>query len=650
MREKVRLYAPVIYILTAALLLCEAAVAVHGPYVVYTVSGFVVAALLLAIGAVIYANREADRYIAEMAQKISDLQSSTLVDFPLPIVASNDGRIVWYNNRAKDDVFADEEWYARPVDTLYGEDHPTRRPFDCAVGETLYTAYPVSGDDESGIMLYYMIDDTRWKKTAEQFEKTRPSVFLITVDNFGELQRYARDHDRMQLLAEIEQKLRDWFDRYSGLLIKTDPDRYVALVEEQYLDEIIENRFSVLDEIRALSVDQENLSVTLSIGLARRCDGFPEGETVAQQALDMAQGRGGDQAAVKTPSGYDFYGGISKGVERRTKVKTRIIATAMRELILSSDFVIMMGHKFADYDAFGASVGLLNAVRQMGRRGVVAINRSRNLVGDLLRRLEETGYENSFYNPADVLPAVGEAKNPLLIIVDTHLEHVLDSPELYRACPNVVVIDHHRRMVGYIENGVIFYHEPYASSASEMVTELIQYFGTEVQLERSAAEALLAGIMLDTKNFSVRTGARTFEAAAYLRRQGADTAEVRKLFTSTISDYRQRARLVSSADIVSGCAIAQTDSVAPDIRIIAAQAADEMLNLAGVQASFVLYLTDDGVSISARSMGARNVQVIMEALGGGGHQTMAAAQLDNTTLNAARQRLIDAIEADAAAL
>jgi len=452
----------------------------------------------------------------------------------------------------------------------------------------------------------------------------------------------------MQIPAQAEHLLKGYFDRYRGLLIKTDPDRYIALVEEQYLDEMVENRFSVLDDVRALSVDNESLSVTLSIGLARSCTGFSEGETIAQQALDMAQGRGGDQAAVKTPSGYDFYGGISKGVERRTKVKTRIVATALRELILSSDFVIMMGHKFSDYDAFGASVGLLSAVRQMGKRSVVAINRTRNLVTDLLHRLEESGYESSFYNPADVLPAVGEAANPLLIIVDTHLEHMLESPELYRACPNVVLIDHHRRMVGYIENGVIFYHEPYASSASEMITELIQYFGEDVMIERSAAEALLAGIILDTKNFSIRTGARTFEAAAYLRRQGADTAEVRKLFTSTISDYRQRASLVASADIVNGCAIAQTDSLAPDIRIIAAQAADEMLGLSGVDASFVLYHTDDGVSISARSMGARNVQVIMETLGGGGHQTMAAAQLDKITLADARQKLIEAIEADAA--
>jgi c-di-AMP phosphodiesterase-like protein len=262
-----------------------------------------------------------------------------------------------------------------------------------------------------------------------------------------------------------------------------------------------------------------------------------------------------------------------------------------------------------------------------------------------MTHLEETGYENSFYNPSDVLEMIHASENPLLIIVDTHLENVLESPEIYHACRNVVVIDHHRRMVGYIENGVIFYHEPYASSASEMVTELIQYFGGDVTIGRAEAEALLAGIMLDTKNFVLRTGVRTFEAAAYLRRQGADTVEVRKLFSSSIVDYQERSRLVASAEIYRSCAIAQTVSNSPDIKIIAAQAADELLNISNVDASFVLFEFGGGVSISARSMGRINVQVVMETLGGGGHQTMAAVQLENITMENARQKLLDAIEA-----
>jgi c-di-AMP phosphodiesterase-like protein len=356
----------------------------------------------------------------------------------------------------------------------------------------------------------------------------------------------------------------------------------------------------------------------------------------------MAQGRGGDQAAVKTDSGYDFYGGLSKGVERRTKVKTRIVATAMVELIESSSNVIIMGHKFADFDSLGASIGLLGTIWQMGKPAVIAINRGRSLVSSLMARLVENGFENAFYPPNEALELVRE--NTLLIIVDTHLEHVLESEEIYRACKNVVVVDHHRRMVGYIDNAVIFYHEPYASSASEMVTELVQYFGENIRLTRVLSEALLAGIMLDTKNFVIRAGVRTFEAAAYLRRQGADTVEVRKMFSSTIEAVQRRMQIVAAAEVFHRCAVASTNIVSGDIKLIAPQAADEMLNISGVDASYLLYEYDGGVSISARSMGKINVQVIMEVLGGGGHQTMAAAQLSSSSLEAARQSLLEAIE------
>lgn len=650
MKDKIRLYAPILYTLTCALLLCEAAVALlRGPYAryaVFAVGGIVALALIISILLVGRANRGIDRFVSETGAKISQLQSDTLIEFPLPIVAASEGAIVWCNTRANEDLFGGEDHFSRPIGDLFGEDLDRRGSFDTRIGEKRFTVYPVRSEESDALVLYYLIDDTRWKETAEQFERTRPSVFLISVDNFDEMQRYARDHDRAQLLMEIERRITEFVNRSHGLSVKTDADRYLAIIEEQYLDEIVQGRFAVLDEVRALSVDQDNLVVSLSIGLARNCRSLPEGENIARQALDMAQGRGGDQAAVKTNSGYDFYGGVSKGVERRTKVKTRIIATALRELILSSDTVVLMGHRYGDYDSFGAAVGLLRAVRQMGRRGLVAIDRSKNLVSDLMAHLEANGYENSFYNPSDALMAVNDAANPLLIILDTHLENVLESPEIYRACRNVVVIDHHRRMVGYIENGVIFYHEPYASSACEMVTELVQYLGEEVGIERTEAEALLAGIMLDTKNFSIRTGVRTFEAAAYLRRRGADTAEVRKLFSSTITDYRERARLVANADVVRRCAVAQMESGAEDARVVAAQAADELLNISGVDASFVLYPTQEGVSISARSMGRVNVQVIMEALGGGGHQTMAATQLSEVTLAEARQKLLEVIEAN----
>ena len=643
------LYRPVILVLLCALLVCCVGTALFDLRAFYFTAAVSALALIGCLIALRRARKEVDRFIAQVGDAISALQTETLMEFPLPIVAAMDGEITWYNRRAGEDVFSSEEWHARPVSQLIGEDKPVKKPFSITRGEKRYTIYPVSQEKEAQLVLYYLIDDTELKNLAAEYERSRPAIFMISVDNYGELLQYGKESGRSQVLTQVERRIEEFAAQNNALLIKTERDRYVAVIEEKYMDALVEQRFPLLDRVRMLSVNNDNLSVTLSVGVARRCTGYPEGEKIARQALDMAQGRGGDQVALRTSSGYDFFGGVSKGVERRTKVKTRIIATALRELILSSDCVFLMGHKYADFDCLGASVGLLRAVRQMGKKGVVAISRTRNLVSGLLNHLEQSGYADSFYNPADALEMLRECENPLLIIVDTHLENVLESPEIYRACRNVVVIDHHRRMVGYIENGVIFYHEPYASSASEMVTELIQYFGEDVTIGRPEAEALLAGIMLDTKNFVLRTGVRTFEAAAYLRRQGADTVEVRKLFSSTIVDYQERSRLVAGAEIYRGCAIAQTDSLSPDIKVIAAQAADELLNISGVDASFVLFEFGDGISISARSMGRINVQVIMEALGGGGHQTMAAAQLDHTTLEAARQKLLEAIESQRAA-
>jgi len=646
LRKITALYRPVVVVLSCALLAC-CLIAAAGGIKYLTLSVFV--ALAAAVGSLIAlrrARKETNRFIEETGDAISAIQSENLRSFPLAIIAARDGEIVWYNDRAKEDVFGDNDWYSRQVVELFGEEKPTSKTFEFEFELARYTVYPVCDrKDDQMLVLYYLVDDTMLKDLADEYEKTRPAIFMISVDNYDELLQYGRENDRSRLLSEIEYRIENFTEVNNGILIKTGRGRYVALLEERVMDSIIENKFSILDDVRSLSDNNDNLSVSLSIGVARHCANYPEGANVARQSLDMAQGRGGDQAAVKTRSGYDFYGGVSKGIERRTKVKTRIIATAMRELIVSSDLVVIMGHRYADYDAFGAAVGLLRAVRQMGRAGIVAMARSRNLVGPLLDRMEESGYENSFYNPSEAIEFLKHASNPLCIIVDTHLESVLEDAEIYRMCKNVVVIDHHRRMVGYIDNGVIFYHEPYASSASEMVTELIQYFGGDVTIGKAEAEALLAGIMLDTKNFVIRTGVRTFEAAAYLRKQGADTVEVRKLFSSSIEDYQERTKLVSSAEVYNRCAIAQTDSENGDIRVIAAQAADELLSISDVDASFVLFEVGDGVSISARSMGRLNVQVVMESLGGGGHQTMAAAQLENISLPNARYKLLEAIEA-----
>ncbi|MCI8501189.1 MAG: DHH family phosphoesterase, partial [Oscillospiraceae bacterium] len=351
---------------------------------------------------------------------------------------------------------------------------------------------------------------------------------------------------------------------------------------------------------------------------------------------------GGDQAVVKTVNGYDFYGGISKGIEKHTRVKSRIIATALLELVETSENVIVMGHRASDLDCVGSAVALAQAIRRLGKPAIVAIDRKSSLASSLITKVSENGAENLFVHPDVAKDYV--SRRTLLIIVDTHNPLFVESNELYKLCKNVVVIDHHRKMVNYIDNAVIFHHEPFASSTSEMVSELLQYFGDRCRPTREDAEALLSGIMLDTRNFAIRTGVRTFEAAAYLRRIGADTVAVRKLFSSTMDDYQRRSSLVQNAEIYRNCAIAVSSQNFEDIRIVAPQAADELLGINEVAASFVIYNTGGGISLSARSMGELNVQVVMEYLGGGGHHTMAGAQLKDVTAEEAKEKLLAAID------
>ena len=355
----------------------------------------------------------------------------------------------------------------------------------------------------------------------------------------------------------------------------------------------------------------------------------------------MALGRGGDQAAIKKNDSYKFFGGVSKGVEKRDKVKTRVIAATLTNHIDNSSNVIIMGHRFSDLDSVGSCIGMWSAVvKGLNKNAYILINRQQTLAKSLVASFEKAGFDSIFKTEDEALDLLDE--HSLLIIVDTHNPNFVESKEVYERCDRVVVIDHHRMMVNHIDKALVFFHEPYASSASEMTAELVQYLGHN-SLSRLESEALLSGIMLDTKNFVLRTGVRTFEAAAYLKSNGADTVEVKRLFSNSIDTYKVKYKLVSEAEIFNYCAIASADEDIPDIRIASAQAADELLGIENVKASFVIYKTGKTVNISARSLGDMNVQVIMEQLGGGGHQMMAACQLENTGIAEARERLVEII-------
>ena len=574
-------------------------------------------------------------------------QRHYLQDFPLPVVIVNHEReVVWYSESFRDGIISGTDIYGEKLDLItkeHLEDLCTADGREISWKNHWYRVYGITtGEGEQLLATLYFMDVTELEQAARLYKLTRPSVMMIMLDNYGEVMQHAKESEKSRILGAIDSTLEDFISSMTTSFIKRfDGDKFLVVVEEQHLEKIIEGRFKILDNIRSIQTDG-NIPVTLSIGVGRGEKTLALSEASARQALDMALGRGGDQAAIKNQTVYEFYGGVSKGVEKRTKVKTRIVATALSELIQNADRVLVMGHKFGDLDCVGAAVGLAYAIRTIGKQADVVVDRDKNLANILIDMVTKEGCGNLFVDPSEALFNVTE--DTLLIICDTHTLNLLESIEIYNRCKTVVVIDHHRKMVNHIDNAVIFYHEPYASSASEMVTELIQYMGENCRINAVIAQALLSGITLDTKNFVLRTGVRTFEAAAYLRRIGADTITVRKLFSNTMDSYQRRSRIVSGAQIYKRCAVAESDMSGEDMRIVAPQAADELLSIYGVDGSFVMYENNGQICISARSMGAINVQVIMEMLGGGGHHTMAAAQIKGTEMEKVKQQLLEAID------
>ena len=648
MKKKIVLFAP----LAITIAVMDAVAVAMALYEQNLTLSIAVLLMIIASGAAFYKiftlNLTMSRFYKNINSFLTPYQQDALLSFPLPVMVYNPhGEILWYNDLMKDKVFAGEDSFGYNVHDLF-PNIDTEKPcpptgYGVDYKGKLFTAFPTrAGHETEDLHVSYFIDDDKLKRIAKEYFSSRPAVAWFMIDNYDELLQSARENERSQVMAEVEYVIETFVGNNHGIVKKIDKDRFLVILEERYLRGIIENRFNILDDVRRIEA-ADKMPVTLSIGVGREAKSIAESEEMASQALDMALGRGGDQAAIKTKNGYDFYGGVAKGVEKRTKVKTRIVANALLELIQSSSNVILMGHRFSDLDATGSAAGLWYAIKEMGKPAKIVYNEKTSLVGNLYDRLMEHGFEDAFASPEEALEMVNE--KTLLIVVDTHTPQMLDAPQVYEACKNVAVIDHHRKMVGYIDNAVLFHHEPFASSASEMVAELLQYIGDKYRINGGAADALLAGIMLDTKNFIMRTGVRTFEAAAYLKRMGADTIEVKALFATSMQAYQARSKVVASAEVYNHCAIATVKEPMDQIKIVAAQSADELLNINDVYGSFVLYYEGEGiVGLSARSMGKMNVQVVMEKLGGGGHQTMAGAQVRNTTFEEVRQRLNDAID------
>lgn len=596
--------------------------------------------LLAGITAVtlIYANRNHIRYIAKLNQECNDAESNTIQQLPMGMCVLDETGVLLHDNKFfEEQVLIDED--------LFGRKLQERIPIDIRLPEQKIhwqeryyhvTSVPYQETDQK-LTAFLWSDITELEQTRQDYENTKPCVLVIVLDNYEDLIQNAKESAKLETSVAIEKLLESFISQTNGILKRLKTDRFIVILEEQHVQLLIAEKFKILDDARKIRVDDKNC-VTFSIGVGHGATNLQESETLAVQCLDMALGRGGDQAVIKTENGFRFFGGVSKGVEKKSRAKTRIVAGAIQDLILNSDNVYLMGHRFGDLDSIGSACGLAGAIRQMQIPVNVVVDPEKNLSQQLISLVKQEVGADVFLTPKQAIDTITE--NTLLVIVDTHNKDILESLELYQSAKKVVVIDHHRKNVNYVDNAVVFHHEPYASSACEMVTELIQYFKLARQIPSCYADCLLSGIMLDTKNFVMRTGVRTFEAAAYLRKIGADTVKVKCLFSGSIEIYKNRSEIVSSAEITGCHAIAVAPEGMPEIRLVAPQAADELLNISNVSAAFVIYSMNGSVSISARSLGTVNVQVIMEQLGGGGHQTMAATQMQNISPEEAREQLL----------
>lgn len=591
------------------------------------------------------------RYLQGVTLDAGHSSRSSIVDFPLPtvIVRASTNEILWANDAfceatghwdcAPNENFRD---IAPDFDTQWLADGESKYSGELKVDDNYFWVYgSIVNEQEEILLVLYFVPCTDYIHCRERYTLSRPIVSIICIDNYEELTKSATDSEKSSILAEIDRKIAQWAKDSRSLLRKYDRDKYIFVLESGDLSKLASKKFSVLDDVRTIQ-SRAGVVATLSIGIGSEGENFSECFHYAGVALDMALSRGGDQAVIKTKYNFEFFGGLSKELEKRTKVKSRVVANALMQLIRESSRVMIMGHQTSDMDSVGAAVGMACAVKTHGKPVNIVVRKEKSLAKELISKIEnKEGNENLFIEPDDAMVLCDY--NTLLIVVDTNRPDYVESLPLLQSINKVAVIDHHRRAASYIENFALNLHEPYASSASELVCELLQYMVQSSDVSKEEAECLLAGIYLDTKGFSIKTGVRTFEAAAYLKRAGAEMVSVKKLFQSTLEEYMQCQRVISSAkDCGGGIILAISDEDIQD-RALAAIAADSLLNIIGVRASVVAFQSENDTIVSARSFGQVNVQIVMEKLGGGGNITSAGAQLRNTSLEEAEPRLLDAI-------
>ena len=647
------LYPNTIWYIAAMLLFVAAAAAFRQYYL--AAGAFAVTLIVFIVSRVRFASRK--RQLMSYVQTATDSVGISVhagSAFPMAVIRLPENEIIWGNPSFFSITGLSDTACYQTLDavipgfsTSWLREGRSELPGDQMIGGRryrIYGNYVRSEDDATTVQLatVYFADMTEMFNIRDEFLRTRPVVSIILIDNYDELTGNLSDSAVSTLDAQINDVVTTWVSGLEALCRKIERNRYLLIFENKSLAHLQEARFSILEDVRRVTTSG-GMSATISLGLGKDGASFEENYRFASLAIEMALSRGGDQAVIKDRYNFTFYGGRTKETERHTRVKSRVMAGSLSELIGQSSTVYIMGHRMADLDALGSAVGLLCLCRVRGRPAKIVIDLQKNACQSLIAELNAAqGYENLFISGQDALI---EADNrSLLIVVDTNRPEQVECKPLLESISRVAVIDHHRRAADYIEQPVLNLHEPYASSASELVTELLQYAVNQRDLRPLEAQALLAGIVLDTKNFSVRTGSRTFVSAAYLRKAGADPVEVKKLFQTDLDDTLTRYRVVQAARLYRGeLAVACLDETIT--RTIAAQAADELINIAGITASFVLFPDGDQVIISARSIGACNVQVILEKLGGGGNGATAGAQIKGKPVREVLQELVASIDA-----
>ena len=619
-----------------------------------------IALYVLILAYTYFANNKRKSEISETLQDLTltvdSAAKTSLINSPFPlIILETDGNVVWKSSKFATEfedidinTFVNDLTYDLKEEIKNKKDNTdksilkniqvNKRQYRM-VGKFVNSKRYSKNEKNEYMAILYFIDETENIKLQNEYNDSKSCVGIIMIDNYEENMQMLESEEKAQYVAEIDKVIYEWTNETNGILIKSDRDRYIYIFEQRYLEKIKEDKFSILDKIKELDPKQK-VQVTLSIAISNDGEVDKDKYKSAQTAMDIVLGRGGDQAVVRQNDIYKFFGGRSQEVEKRTKVKARVVAHALENLIKESSKVMVMGHANPDIDAIGSAIGVYRLAKSLDKNAYIIADNRPALQNFMESLKEEPEYEDVIINKEVAEENIDE--DTLLVVVDTHKVNYVESEEVLKKASKIVIIDHHRRSADYIENATLTFQEVYASSAAELVTELLQYAEVNVELKKIEAEALYAGIMMDTKSFTFKTGVRTFEAAAYLRRCGVDIIRVKKWFQSDLESFNKIADIVKKAEIVNdSIAIALCDTEkSKDISLLCAKAADELLTISDVTASFVLGDTGEKICISGRSIGDINVQVILEKLGGGGHITLAGAQVEGMTIEEVKQELI----------